>query len=297
MKIFVTGSSGLIGSSLVPFLRIHGHEVKRVVRSQQEMAADTVFCDFMNPITLSDWEGIDAVINLAGESISAGRWTEAKKERIMSSRVNSTYFLCQQLIKLKNPPKTLLNGSAIGYYGDRGDEILTEASLSGEGFLAEVCREWEGATQPAEEQGIRVVKLRTSIVLTTKGGALKSLLLPFKLGLGGIIGPGTQYMSWIALDDFLQIVLYLLKDNTIQGPVNISTPYPVTNAEFTKILGRTLHCPTFLPIPAAAIRLLFGEKGDELLLSSTRAVPHLLLEHGYSFLHPELEKALDLFRD
>jgi hypothetical protein len=237
-------------------------------------------------------EGIDAVVHLAGENIASGRWTPERKARIRDSRVKGTRTLCETLARLTQPPKVLLSASAIGYYGDRGAEPLWEQSIAGEGFLADVCRAWEDATQPAVEKGIRVALLRLGIVLSPSGGALARMLLPFKLGIGGIIGNGKQYMSWITLDDVVGAIHHTLMNDTLRGSVNVVAPYPVTNREFTKTLGRVLGRPTIFPMPAFAARLAFGEMADALLLASARVEPKRLLATNYTFRHAELEEAL-----
>lgn len=285
MKILVAGSSGLVGSSLVPFLRKHGHDVVRLLRKEQ--GTDGIVLD---PDNKEQFEGFDAVINLAGENI-AGRWTKSKKERIYASRVHLTERLSGLLAGLKQPPKVLVNASAIGFYGSRGDELLTEESVEGEGFLAKVCRDWEKATEKASGAGIRVVNLRISTVLSDKGGALAQMLGPFKWGLGGVIGSGKQYMSWILLDDLVRVFLFCIEEK-IQGPVNAATSFSVTNEEFTKTLGSLLRKPTVLPVPEFLVHLLFGEMGKELLLSSCRVVPQKLLEKGFVFHYPHLQPAL-----
>lgn len=294
MKILVTGASGLLGAALVPFLQNAGHEVKRAVRRREKESFDTIFWDPNSPIAnYADFEGFDAVINLSGENLFSGfRWNEAKKRKILDSRVKATQSLCSCFELLKFPPKILINGSAIGYYGNRGADIVTEYSSKGTGFLSDVCVQWEEATEPAKQIGVRVVLLRTGVVLTPTGGALGRMLLPFKLGLGGLLGTGEQYMSWITLDDWLRAILHALVNNTLKGAINIDTPYPVTNAEYTKTLGRVLKRPTVLPVPATLARFVFGELADEVLLSSTRAIPARLQETGFVFKYPQLESAL-----
>lgn len=294
MKILVTGASGLVGTALVPFLKEKGHEVKRAVRQHEKESSDSIFWDpGLFNCNNADFEGFDAVINLSGENLfSTFRWNEEKKQRIVDSRVKATQSLSTCFDGLEHPPKILLNASAVGFYGNRGDEILTEESSSGTGFLPDVCRKWETATEKAKQLGIRVVLLRFGIILTPVGAALGKMLTPFKLGLGGILGSGKQYMSWIALDDLLNVISHLLVHDSLQGPVNVDTPYPVTNEEFTKIFGKILNRPTALPLPAFLTRLIFGEMADEVLLSSTRAMPTRLLNSGFIFQYPELESAL-----
>jgi uncharacterized protein (TIGR01777 family) len=236
-------------------------------------------------------EGLDAVIHLAGESIQ-GRWTPNKKARIRESRFKGTRLLADALAQLAKPPKVFISASAIGYYGDRGDEVLREDSSPGNGFLAEVVREWEAATEPASKKGIRVVNVRTGIVLGSEGGALGQMLTPFKMGVGGRIGSGQQYMSWIALDDEVGAIEHALKTESLRGPVNFVGPSPVRNTEFTKVLGKVLSRPTVFPLPAFAVKTVFGQMGEELLLFSQRVEPSRLTASGYKFRYPELEGAL-----
>ena len=237
-------------------------------------------------------DGVDGVVHLAGENIAAARWTEAQKQRVRESRVHSTRVLCEGLARLPSPPKVLVSASAIGFYGDRGDEILDEDSPSGDGFLARVAREWEAATEPAAAAGIRVVQLRFGVVLSPKGGALAKMLTPFKMGGGGVIGSGRQYWSWISLDDAAGAIYHALMTDSIHGPVNAVAPDSVTNREFTKTLGRVLSRPSITRVPAFAARIALGEMADELLLSSTRVRPKRLLDSGYEFRHDSLEDAL-----
>ena len=233
----------------------------------------------------------DAVIHLAGESLAEGRWTESRKRRLRESRVQGTRVLCEAMVQLPQPPKVIVCASAIGYYGNRGDELLTENSGAGAGFLAQLCQQWEAAAQPAVQRGIRVVNLRFGIVLSPAGGALAKMLLPFQLGLGGPLGNGRQYMSWIAMDDVLGAIYHVLLIPNLQGPVNAVAPTPVTNRELTKTLGRVLCRPTLFPAPAGILRLVLGELADEALLASARVTPARLQATGYSFRYPTLEGA------
>jgi uncharacterized protein (TIGR01777 family) len=292
MKVLVSGSSGFIGSSLVSFLKEKRAEVVRLVRSQPNPGEAAVFWDpEKGNIENTRLKGLDAVVHLAGESI-IGRWTAGKKAKILNSRKNGTRLLAESLARLDRKPKVLICASAIGYYGDRGEEILKEESPAGKGFLPEVCLAWEGATQPAAEAGIRVVNLRIGMVLSPKGGALAKMAPPFKMGLGGKIGSGRQYVSWISMGDLLGIFQHALATESLRGPVNAVAPNPVTNLEFTKTLGRVLSRPTLFPMPAFAARLAFGEMSNELFLASTRVIPSKLLETGFQFRHMELESAL-----
>ena len=277
MKILISGSSGLVGSALKNDLERDGHEIVALPRS------------FEDPI---DFSGADAVVHLAGENIAAGRWTAEKKRKIKDSRVKGTAQLAKQITLSKEKPSVFICASAIGYYGEREDEKLDESSEMGTGFLPEVCKEWEDASQPVEEAGVRTVRLRTGIVLSSDGGALQKMVTPFKLGGGGILGSGAQYMSWISLDDEVAIIRYLIDNPNISGAVNLVSPHPVRNKEFTKSLGKVLKRPTILPMPAFAARLLFGEMADALLLCSTQVYPGKLLQSGYEFKHPTLETAL-----
>lgn len=292
MNVLISGATGLVGSALTRELEAAGHSVVSLTRGPA--GPKRIHWDpqsgQLNPAEL---ESVDAVVHLAGESIASGRWTAEKKARIRDSRVRGTALLAQTLANLPRPPRVLVSASAIGYYGSRGDEILTEASSSGTGFLAEVCRDWERATAPAEQAAMRVAYLRFGVILSRNGGALRQMLLPFKLGLGGRIGDGRQYMSWIALDDTTAAVRHVLDHESIRGGVNVVTPNPVTNYEFTKALGRALRRPTIFPMPAFAARLAFGEMADELLLSSARVEPGRLRESAFTFRYPLLEEALE----
>jgi len=294
--VAVTGASGLVGSALVTGLTSAGHRVVRVVRGAgaasvagQRLARWDPESGALEPSALA---GADAVVHLAGESVAGGRWTEAKKRRIRSTRVDVTRRLAEALPRLERPPRLLVSASAVGYYGDRGSEILREDSAPGPGFLAEVCREWEAATDPAARAGIRVVRLRIGMVLSRRGGALGAMLTPFRLGAGGPVGSGVQWVSWIAIDDLVGAILHALATESLAGPVNAVAPEPVTNRELARTLGRVLRRPALLPLPAVAARLLFGQMADELLLASARVEPARLRATGFTFRHARLEDAL-----
>jgi uncharacterized protein (TIGR01777 family) len=292
MRVLISGSTGFIGSHLVSALRAEGHEVLRLVRSEIAASEQQVRWnaedDFIEREALA---GVDAVVHLAGENIF-GRWTEAKMRAIRQSRVRTTAFLAEVLASLPVPPTTFLSASAVGFYGDRGDEVVNEESAPGEGFLAQVCREWEEAAAPAAQRGIRVAHMRFGVVLAPDGGALGKMLMPFKLGLGGPIGSGEQWMSWISLEDALGAILLLLRSEAIAGPVNMVSPNPVTNREFTRTLGRALSRPAVLPAPKFALRAALGQMADEALLSSARVRPRKLIEYEYLYKDPQLEDAL-----
>ncbi len=292
MNVLVTGSSGLIGSALVPLLTTGGHRVVRLVRRAPRAEEERAWDPEANALDPALFAGIDAVVHLSGESIGDGRWTAARKQRIRDSRVNSTRLIAATLAGMSHPPRTLVCASAVGFYGDRGDEVLTEESPPGTGFLADVCREWEAAADPARQKGVRVVHVRSGVVLSPRGGALAKMLLPFKLGAGGVVGSGTQYWSWVTIDDAAGIFLHALCDDRVFGPVNATAPHPATNREFTRILGNVLHRPTIVPMPAFAARLALGEMADELLLGSARVLPEQLRRTGYVFRYPELETGL-----
>ena len=291
MQIAVSGSSGLVGSALLPFLTAGGHRVTRLVR--KDAGVGEIPWDPAGGVRdLSHLEGVDAVVHLAGENIAAGRWTAARKEEIRRSRVEGTRRLCESLARLSRRPKGVVSASAIGFYGSRGDEALREDSAPGSDFLAQVCREWEAATDLASRAGIRVVHLRFGVILSPAGGALKKMLLPFKMGAGGRIGSGAQFMSWIAIDDAVGAIHHAIVTESLQGPVNGVAPTPVSNAEFTRTLARVLSRPAIAPMPAFAARLAFGELADFLLLASQRVMPTRLQASGYKFRYPELEGAL-----
>lgn len=293
MKILVSGSHGLVGSALIKSLTDDKHEVVRLVRSGNPASASEIeWHPDQDRIDAQRLEGLDAVIHLAGESIASGRWTDEKKRAIRDSRVKGTALLSKTLAQLAKPPSVFLSASAIGYYGNRGDEVLNEQSQPGSDFLSSVCVEWEEATGPASKKGIRTVNARFGIILDAHGGALAQMLTPFRMGVGGRVGDGKQWMSWIALDDVVAGLKSLLIDETTHGPVNFVAPNPVTNAEFTRTLGRVLSRPTFFPVPAFGARLAFGEMADALLLSSQRVEPKVLNDKRFTFQWPTLEPAL-----
>lgn len=292
MDVLVSGSSGLIGSALVPALGNEGHRVLRLTRSGEDSEDAIQWDPSAGTIDAAGLEGVDAVVHLAGESIAEGRWTPAKKTRIRDSRIDGTRLLAGALVDLPRPPEVMVSASASGHYGDRGNELLSEESAPGDNFLAGVCQEWEAAANPAREAGVRVVHPRFGVVLSTEGGALATTLPIFKLGGGGRIGSGRQYLSWISIDDVVGAILHALTTNFLEGPVNVTVPDPPTNAEYTKTLGQVLNRPTIFPLPALAARLALGEVADELLLASQRIEPARLKETGYSYRYPELEGAL-----
>jgi len=291
MKVLIAGASGLIGSALIPALEAEGAEVTRLVRSFAR-AGEVEWHPNQDQIDTARLKGFDAVINLAGENIAAGRWTDDQKRKIRDSRVNGTHLLSEKNAKLTKRPGVFVCASATGIYGDRGDEILDEQSESGGGFLAGVCREWEMATGPAAQAGVRAVNLRFGPILAREGGMLAKLLTPFKMGMGGKVGSGKQYISWVAIEDAIGAIKVALHDESVRGPLNVVSPNPVTNEVFTKTLGHVLSRPTALAMPAFAARLAFGEMADEMLLASQRAMPKRLVEAGYDFQQPELEGAL-----
>ncbi|MFO0945525.1 MAG: TIGR01777 family oxidoreductase [Planctomycetota bacterium] len=291
LRIAITGSTGLVGTTLVRSLQSQGHTPIRLVRSKPQ-AGQIAWDPEAGTIDSASMEGLDAVVHLAGENIAAGRWNDARKRRIAESRVKGTSLLARTLAKLNSPPAVWVSASAIGYYGNRGNEILTEASAPGNGFLAEVCKDWEESTDAVKGTSIRLVNLRIGVVLSPEGGALAKMLLPFKMGAGGIVGPGTQYFSWVELGDIVRAIEFAIENPALSGPVNGTAPLPVTNREFTKALGRALHRPTIFPMPAFAARLAFGEMADEMLLASTRVEPAKLQKAGFVFRYPNIDGAL-----
>jgi len=291
MKIAIAGSSGLVGSELIPALEDDGAEVTRLVRDSPR-AGEIEWHPNQDQIEPTKLAGFDAIINLAGESIAEGRWTEEKKKRIHDSRVHGTHLLSETMGLLAQGPRVFLCASATGIYGDRGDEMLDERSESGGGFLAGVCREWEKATEPAVKAAIRVVNLRFGPILSRAGGMMEKMMTPFKMGLGGKVGSGKQYISWVAIEDVIAAIKLALKDESIRGPLNIVSPNPVTNEQFTKALGEALSRPTVMAMPAFAARLAFGEMADEMLLVSQRVVPQRLKDAGFQFQYPNLRETL-----
>src|SRR5271165_4572433 len=289
-RILVSGVSGPIGAALLPSLRAGGWSVVRLVRGQATGDGEIAW-DPAAPIAAEAVSGFDAVIHLAGESI-VGRWTAAKKAKIRDSRVIGTSNLAHALAQAEEKPRVFVCGSAIGYYGDRGEELLSEESAPGAGFLADVCQEWEEATTPAVQADIRTAHLRTGIVLSPKGGALGAMLLPFKLGLGGRTGNGKQWMSWIDVQDMVGAIHHILKNDLMQGAVNMVAPKPVRNTEFAATLAGVLGRPAIFPMPAFAAKLAFGEMGEELLLGSQKVEPGKLISSGYPFRYRELRQSL-----
>jgi len=286
MKIGITGSTGLVGSALVPLLTKLGHDVVRLARpAQWDPEIGTIHSAVLN--------GADAIVHLAGESIAAGRWTASRQARIRDSRVKGTRLIAETVARIEKPPQVVVSASAIGYYGNRGSEVLREDSPPGNGFLSDVCRQWEAATDAATRRGIRVVHLRTGLVLSERGGALPKMLLPFRLGLGGRVGSGKQYWSWISIDDLCSGIIHSVQASSLHGPVNMVSPSAVTNLEFTKALGRVLRRPTVFPMPSFAARLAFGEMADALLLASARVEPAKLVASRFVFRHKDLDATLE----
>jgi uncharacterized protein (TIGR01777 family) len=290
-KVLISGASGLIGAALIPSLETQGYSFTRLIRGVPS-GANQIAWDPARPIAPESVSGFDAVIHLAGESV-VGRWTADKKARILDSRVLGTRHLSEALAKSAEPPRVLISASAIGYYGDRGEEILNEESTPGKGFLPQVCCEWEAATHAASDAGIRVVHIRIGVVLSSSGGALQPMLLPFKLGLGGRIGSGRQWLSWIDIDDLVGAVHHVLKNDSLHGAVNMVSPEPARNIAFTKLLASVLSRPAIFVMPAFVARLALGEMADEALLASQRVEPAKLVASGYVFRQPDLKRTLE----
>lgn len=293
MKVLIAGSSGLIGTAVCSALSASGCQIYKLKRTQANENPTEIFWDpekgILDPLEV---EGFKVVINLAGENIM-GRWTQEKKRRILESRLSSTNLLVNTISKLNFPPELFINASAIGYYGDRGNELLIESSSPGKEFISDVCIQWEKAAEKIKMFNVRCAILRFGVVFSSEGGALKSMVPIFKWGLGGKIGTGEQFMSWIAIDDIVGAIFHVIQHKECQGVFNLTSTNPVTNKEFTKTLGQILHRPTFVPLPAFAARLLFGELADALFLSSTRVCPQKLIESGYSILYPRLNETLE----
>ncbi len=292
MKIAVTGASGLVGQTLVPFLEAGGHEVLRLVRTSPSSAAEVAWDPEQGAIDAARLDGVAAVVHLAGENLAQGRWTEAKKARLRSSRIDATRLLARALVGLARKPAVLVSASAVGYYGDRGADWLDETSPPGSDFLARLCVEWEEATEDVARAGVRVVRLRSGLVLSPRGGALAKMLPLFRAGLGGMLGPGTQYVSWIAIHDLVAVIASALSTPGLEGPLNATSPSPATNRELAETLGRLLRRPTFARVPAFALRLGIGELADATLLAGQRVRPATLLATGFPFGSPTLSEAL-----
>jgi uncharacterized protein len=292
MDVAVTGSHGLIGSALIPTLQADGHRVLRLVRDDPRGPDDVRWDPPSGAIDSEKLDGVDAVVHLAGAGIGDKKWTPARKQLVLDSRTQGTSLLARALAGLTRKPNVLVSASAIGYYGDRGDEVLTEDSESGDDFGARVCREWEAAAAPAADAGIRVVRIRTGLVQAGSGGMLHRLLLPFKLGAGGRLGSGKQYMSWIAIDDEVNAIRHVLENDSVDGPVNLTAPNPVTNAEYTETLGRVLHRPTVIPTPLFGLKAVYGAELVDTLLGSQRVSSDKLRATGFEFSYPDLEGAL-----
>lgn len=293
MKIILSGGSGLVGSALTRAFRLEGHEVAHLVRPGRALSRDEIRWDPLSArADIAGLEGAGAVVHLSGANVSEGRWTEARKQVLRSSRVDTARVLVDALAQLRHPPQVFICASAVGYYGNRGDELLTESSQPGENFLALLARDWEAEANRAQQAGIRTVMLRFGVILAGHRGALPQMVLPFRLGLGGRLGGGAQWLSWIALEDVVGVVRFVLDNPTVRGPVNTVAPSPVRNAEFTRILGRVLRRPAVIPVPTFVMRLALGEMADALLLGSQRAIPEKLRQANYGFKFPDLETTL-----
>ena len=291
-KIAISGSSGLIGKELESQLKANGHDILRLVRRKSDKPNDIFWDPTGAESSDEQLEGLDAIIHLAGEPIANGRWTKKLKKKILSSRVDGTKSLVEAISRLKSPPAAFLSASAIGFYGAQcGEEIIDETGSKGGGFLADVCEAWEEASRSKKLEHTRLVNLRIGVVLDKDGGALGKMLLPFKMGVGGTLGSGSQWMSWISLKDVTRAIIYALESNDISGPINLVSPNPVKNKKFTKALGKALKRPTILPAPEFAMKMAFGEMGTETILSDQRIVPNQLLQHGFEFEHPKIDDA------
>lgn len=293
VDVCLTGSHGLIGTALIPRLRSDGHRVLRLVRGAPEGGDDVRWDPDAGTIDAAGLEGVDAFVHLAGAGIGDKKWTPARKQLVLESRTRGTGLLARTLAELDRKPSVLVSASAIGYYGNHGSEVLTEDASPGDDFGAQVCVAWEDATKPAADAGVRVVRMRTGLVLAKQGGVLQRMLLPFKLGIGGRLGSGEQYMSWIAIDDEIAAILHLVNTASVSGPVNITAPNPVSNKEFTAALGHALHRPTILPTPMFGLKVVFGGELVDTLLGSQRVSSEKLRASGFEFAHPDLEGALE----
>lgn len=295
MRVLISGATGLIGSALGQLLLKNGDEVTCLARKDSIPKIDwpkIIWDAKAEEIDLNALENFDAVVHLAGENVGKKHWSPEIKKRIMDSRVVATKFLSESLAKLNSPPSVFICASALGYYGETGDQPVTETSPPGKDFLSNVCANWEAACQPARDANIRTVNARIGVVLSTEGGALKKMLTPFRMGLGGVVGSGQQYWSWVSHVDVINALKTIMEDESFSGPVNLVSPNSVTNRVFTKTLGKVLSRPTLLPLPTIAVRMMMGEMGETLLLTSTRVVPEVLLNSKFEFQHPELEIAL-----
>ncbi len=295
MKILISGASGMVAGHLIPILESKGHSIWKLVRGKSAGENEIVWSskEGFSGDEAAKLEGFDAVIHLAGDNVASENWSAEKKKKIRASRIDGTRFLIDELAECDSKPATVISASAIGYYGNREDEVLTEESEVGKGFFPEICSEWESEAFRAREFGARVVMPRIGIVLSPDGGALEKMLTPFKLGVGGVIGSGMQWMSWIAIEDLVGLIVFALENESVEGPINATAPNPVTNETFTKTLGRVLHRPTLIPVPEFAIKLLFGEMGETLLLQGNRVLPKKAELAGYEFQFPELEPAIE----
>lgn len=295
VNILVSGSHGLIGSAVLEALAAGGHTVRRLVRGGAGGGSDVLWdpeAGTVDEAALADGGGVEGVVHLAGAGIGDKRWSAERKALVRRSRVEATHSLCAALARMATPPRVMVSGSAVGWYGDRGDELLTEESPGRSGFLADVCRDWEAATEPAAEAGVRVVNIRSGIVMSAKGGALKKQLPLFRLGLGGKLGNGRQYMSWVSIDDEVGGIVHALGSDGLNGPVNVTAPEPVTGGQFARVLGSVLRRPAVVPVPGFALSAVLGRELAREMLTSQRVLPARLTADGYTFRHPELEGAL-----
>ncbi|MCH7818173.1 MAG: TIGR01777 family protein [Candidatus Marinimicrobia bacterium] len=291
-KVLISGASGLLGSACSEYFSNKGHAVFKLVRREPNSDNEIFWNPMKGELDLMKIEGFGSIINFSGKNIGLGRWTEKSKKVIYDSRIQSTTLLSESISKLNNPPESFMSSSAVGYYGETGRALVNEGVEPGKGFLSDLCVKWEKATMPAVKAGVKVIQLRSGVVFSAKGGALAKMLTPFRIGIGGRLGDGSQYLSWIMIEDYVRAVYHLMTFENIQSPVNIVSPEPVTNREFTKILAKVLNRPAIIPIPAFVLKTLLGQVAEEILLSSTRAIPQLLMGSGFEFKYPELEDAL-----